>query len=152
MAEPVHRSAVTRIDTSPRYSEIVISGGPVVYLAGQVPDEAALAGGITEQCRSVFGQVATLLLRAGSSIDRILTMTIYLTDIRYITEMNEVFEAWCPAGAAPARATVGVSSLADPRACGFSCARALAAPAPPPFFCSRAPPIPPVRPPRAQAG
>jgi enamine deaminase RidA (YjgF/YER057c/UK114 family) len=116
MAEPlVHRSTITRVDTSPRYSEVVIHGGPVIYLAGQVPDEASLAGGFSAQCVSVFAQITALLLRAGSSVDRVLTMTIYLTDIRFIKEMNEVFETWCPEGSAPARATVGVSSLADPR-------------------------------------
>ena len=126
-----------------------------MYLAGQVPEEASLAGDISDQCRSVFAQIEAHLASAGTSVDRILTMTIFLTDIRYISEMNgklgarfatlpkkrtphthppytpppstaknptAVYEAWMPEGAAPARATVSVTALADPRAC-FSRAR-----------------------------
>jgi len=88
MAEGIHRSLITRIDTSKRFSEVVIHGGSIVYLAGQVPEEASLAGDISDQCRSVFAQIEAHLASAGTSVDRILTMTIFLTDIRYISEMN----------------------------------------------------------------
>ena len=88
MAEGIHRSLITRIDTSKRFSEVVIHGGSIVYLAGQVPEEASLAGDISDQVRSVFAQIEAHLASAGTSVDRILTMTIFLTDIRYISEMN----------------------------------------------------------------
>jgi enamine deaminase RidA (YjgF/YER057c/UK114 family) len=107
---------ISRYETTKRFSEIVIHSG-VVYLAGQVPEDHSVAGGIVEQTRSVLHQIEGFLERAGSSRARILTMTIYLTDMRYLGEMNAEFEAWMPEGHAPARATVAVTALADPRAC-----------------------------------
>lgn len=106
-------SDLQRLDTGPRFSEAVVHRG-VVYLAGQVPEEDAL-GSVREQCRSVFAQISAHLERCGSNASRILQMQIFLTDIRHIAEMNAAFEAWMPAGCAPARATVACTALADPR-------------------------------------
>ncbi|MGO8656238.1 Rid family hydrolase, partial [Rhizobium ruizarguesonis] len=43
---------------------------------------------------------------AGSNRTRILSATIWLADISSFEEMNTVWDAWVPAGHAPARATV----------------------------------------------
>lgn len=133
MVQPLHRALITRLDTSARFSEVVIHQGGTVFLAGQVPEDSSIGGGISAQCRSVFDQITVHLDRAGSSVDRILTMTIYLTDIRYISEMNAVFEGWMPDGCAPARATVAVSALADPRV-GFFSPAARPPPSPSPLL------------------
>jgi enamine deaminase RidA (YjgF/YER057c/UK114 family) len=53
------------------------------------------------------------LLEAGSDKSRILRAQIYLTDIRDIAAMNEVWDAWVVPGTAPPRATVQ-AALANP--------------------------------------
>jgi enamine deaminase RidA (YjgF/YER057c/UK114 family) len=80
---------ITRLHAGPRMSQAVIHGS-TIYLAGQVADQA--------KGKSVGD--------AGSDKTKILSTTIYLADIGTFAEMNAVWDAWVPAGHAPARATV----------------------------------------------
>ncbi|MFZ1728017.1 MAG: RidA family protein [Albidovulum sp.] len=102
-------SAITRLETGARMSGAVIHNG-VVHLAGQVgnPGES-----VTEQTRSCLASVERLLALAGSDKHHILRAEIWMADMADFGEMNAVWDAWVPAGAAPARAT-GESKLATP--------------------------------------
>jgi enamine deaminase RidA (YjgF/YER057c/UK114 family) len=101
---------ITRIGMAARYSEAAVFNG-VVYLAGMVPErgDTDIAG----QTQDVLEQVQQRLLEAGSDKSRILRAQIYLTDIRDIAAMNEVWDAWVVPGTAPPRATVQ-AALANP--------------------------------------
>jgi enamine deaminase RidA (YjgF/YER057c/UK114 family) len=101
---------ITRHGVATRYSEAAVFNG-VVYLAGMVPE--CEATDITAQTADVLAQVQQRLLEAGSDKSRILRTQIYLTDIREIGAMNEVWDAWVVPGTAPPRATVQ-AALADP--------------------------------------
>lgn len=82
----------------------VVQHGHTIYLAGQVADDTtADAAG---QMREVLGKIEKLLTAHGSSKAHILFCQIYLSDIRFFADMNEVWDAWVVAGAEPARATV----------------------------------------------
>jgi enamine deaminase RidA (YjgF/YER057c/UK114 family) len=61
---------------------------------------------IAQQTREALSRVDTLLGTAGSDRSRILSALIHLRDIRDFAVMNQVWESWVPAGAAPARTTV----------------------------------------------
>jgi enamine deaminase RidA (YjgF/YER057c/UK114 family) len=111
MAAPL---PIARLETSARFSEAVVHGG-TVYLAGQVPADEALAGGAAAQMQSILAQVDAWLARAGSRKDRLLSATVYLTSFESYAEMNEAWVAWLPEGCAPARATVGNVTLANPK-------------------------------------
>ncbi len=85
-----------------------------VYLAGQVPETTGPTGASAEvQTAEVLALIDALLAKVGSSKDRILSATCYLTDIRDIAGMNAAWIAWAPAGHTPARATVGGVQLAS---------------------------------------
>lgn len=101
---------ITRIGMVARYSEAAVFHG-VVYLAGMVPE--CEAKDIRSQTADVLAQVEQRLKEAGSDKSRILRTQIYLTDIREIGIMNEVWDAWVVPGTAPPRATVQ-AALADP--------------------------------------
>jgi enamine deaminase RidA (YjgF/YER057c/UK114 family) len=101
---------IQRIGMAARYSEAAVFNG-VVYLAGMVPERGDTD--ITGQTEDVFQQVQQRLLEAGSDKSRILRAQIYLTDIRDITAMNAVWDAWVVPGTAPPRATVQ-AALANP--------------------------------------
>jgi enamine deaminase RidA (YjgF/YER057c/UK114 family) len=106
-------AAITRLDVTPRYSEAVIHAG-TVYLAGQVPEATAATGDAAAQTREVLGLVDALLARAGSHKSRLLSATVYVRDMAAdYAGMNVAWEEWCPAGHAPARATVQ-AALARP--------------------------------------
>jgi enamine deaminase RidA (YjgF/YER057c/UK114 family) len=94
---------IQRLHVGPRLSETAVHSG-TIYLAGQVPDDATLD--IRGQTAQVLAMVDRLLAEAGSDKSRILMTQIFLADITDITAMNEVWDAWIPAGHTPPRATV----------------------------------------------
>jgi|SRR5690554_4042526 len=90
---------IERIDTGTRMSKIVKYNG-IAYLCGQVGDGDTVA----EQTRDCLGRIEALLDRAGSSPEQILQAIVWLADMNDFAAMNEVWDAWVPAGCAPARA------------------------------------------------
>ena len=103
-------SDIQRLHVAARYSEAAVFNG-VVYLAGMVPECAETD--IRSQTAEVLRQIDQRLAEAGSDKTRLLRVQIYLTDIRDIAAMNEVWDAWVAPGSAPPRATVQ-AALADP--------------------------------------
>jgi enamine deaminase RidA (YjgF/YER057c/UK114 family) len=101
---------IQRFDVGPRLSEMAVHGG-VCYLAGQIPDDGSQD--MRGQTRQVLAAIDALLARAGSDKSRILMCQIFITDLADFAAMNEVWEAWLPAGHAPPRATV-LARLAKP--------------------------------------
>ncbi len=101
---------VQRFDVGARLSEMAVHNG-VAYLAGQVAADATQD--IRGQTRQVLAAIDALLARAGSHNGRLLMCQIFLADLADFAAMNEVWEAWLPAGAAPPRATV-LARLAKP--------------------------------------
>lgn len=83
----------------------------VIYLCGQVCKDAEK--GIKEQTETMLEKVDELLLKAGSDRKHMLSATIYIKDMQYFAEMNQVWDAWVPEGHAPARACVEASMARD---------------------------------------
>lgn len=102
-------SDIKRIEIGQRMSQGVVHNG-TIYLAGQV---GAAGKSVGEQTAAILAQIDTLLKKAGSDKTRILTAQIWLSDMAGFAEMNAVWDAWVPAGHAPARAT-GEAKLATP--------------------------------------
>ena len=86
-----------------RMSQIV-EYGDLVFLAGQVADDAT--ADVAGQTQQILDKIDTYLGEAGSDKTKILSATIWLTDIRHYTPMNDVWDAWVPEGDAPARTCV----------------------------------------------
>lgn len=99
-----------RFHVGARLSETAVHNG-TIYLAGQVPDDTS--ADIRGQTAQVLDMVDRLLAEAGSDKTRILMTQIFLVDIQDIGAMNEVWDAWVPAGHTPPRATVE-AKLANP--------------------------------------
>lgn len=99
-----------RIDCNARLSDAVVHQG-IAWLAGQVPDDTTQD--IKGQTAQVLAMVDRLLARLGSDRTRILMCQIFLADLADYDGMNVVWDAWVPAGHAPARATVQ-AQLAKP--------------------------------------
>ena len=95
--------AVRRFHVGDRLSEMAIHNG-TIYLAGQVPEDQT--SDIRTQTAQVLAAIDKLLAEAGSDKSRILMTQIFLADIGDIGAMNEVWDAWIPAGNTPPRATV----------------------------------------------
>jgi enamine deaminase RidA (YjgF/YER057c/UK114 family) len=104
--------SIQRMQTNQRMSQIVIHGD-TVYLAGQVALDKPGAS-FADQTRNILDRVDALLKEAGTDKTKLLSATIWLSDMRGFGEMNEVWDAWLPANSAPARATVE-AKLATPQ-------------------------------------
>src|ERR1700687_5667653 len=99
---------IKRIQTGPRMSQAVIHN-KTVYLAGQVAAGATVA----IQTREILAAIDALLAEANSDKSRLLSATIWLTDMATFAEMNSVWQSWVAQGEAPARATVMSAHLAS---------------------------------------
>ena len=94
---------IRRINPGPRMSQAAVHGG-LVFLAGQVADDAT--ADVAGQTRQILAKIDAVLAEAGSDKSRILSTTIWLSDIGTFSEMNSVWDAWVDKQNPPARATV----------------------------------------------
>lgn len=102
--------SIKRFEPGKRMSEAVIYNG-VAYLAGQVPEDTSK--GPTEQTRDVLACIDKVLAGIGSDKSRLLSATVYLSNIGHFEAMNKAWDAWVSPGNPPARATVE-ARLASP--------------------------------------
>jgi 2-iminobutanoate/2-iminopropanoate deaminase len=95
------------------YSQAV-TFGDLLFVAGQVglrPAHDALVGdSIQEQTEQACENLKAILEAAGSSFDRVLQTTIYITDFADFAGLNEVYGRYV-GEKPPARATVQVAAL-----------------------------------------
>lgn len=95
--------SITRKESTPRMSRIVEHNG-TIYLCGQTAKDATKD--IKEQTVTTLEKVEELLAKAGSDKEHILSVTIYIRDMKDFAAMNEVWDAWVADGHQPARACV----------------------------------------------
>lgn len=95
------------------YSQAVVHGG-LAFVAGQLPlhpeTGATEDGGIEAQTELTLRNVEATLRAAGSGLDRVLSMTVYVTDIALWPQVNAAY-ARVMGAHRPARAVVPVPSL-----------------------------------------
>ena len=95
---------IQRFETSARLSRAVVHGD-TVYLAGLTADKTA-GQSVAAQTQEILSAIDGLLAKAGTDKSKLLQATVWLQDIRTVDEMNKIWDAWVPAGCAPARACV----------------------------------------------
>ena len=112
---------VIRTDAGPSaigpYSQAIklpVGDKSLVFVAGQIaldPATGELAGGsVGEQAHRAMQNAKGILEAAGSSLDRVVKTTIFLTSMDDFVEVNEAYGSYFD-DAPPARATVAVSGL-----------------------------------------
>jgi len=104
---------IERLHKGPRMSQVVIHGD-TVYLAGQVAQNAPGAA-VAEQTRDILAGIDRLLAEAGTDKSKLLSATVWLTDMDNFQEMNGVWDAWIDPDNPPARACVESPRLAAPQ-------------------------------------
>jgi 2-iminobutanoate/2-iminopropanoate deaminase len=77
------------------YSQSVICGG-LVFTAGQVPvipeTGTMIQGSIAEEATQVLTNLQRVLTEAGSSLSRVLKVTVYLADMEDFGQFNQVYQ------------------------------------------------------------
>ena len=96
--------SINRMHVGPRMSQAVVHGD-TVYLAGQVA-QGAPGASVAEQTTDILSRIDGLLAEAGTDKSKLLSATIWITNMDTFNEMNEVWDAWIDPANPPARACV----------------------------------------------
>ena len=96
------------------YSQAVVHDG-LLYASGQIPIDPAtnalVEGDIETQTEQIFANLRAVLEAAGTSLDRVLRATVYLTDLTLFSRVNAVYAQHFRDDPKPARATVQAAAL-----------------------------------------
>ena len=76
---------IQRFETGPRMSQVVVHGN-TVYLAGVVAGKAA-GKSVTEQTQDILAIIDGHLAKAGTDKSKLLSATIYITDMKTFPDM-----------------------------------------------------------------
>jgi len=104
--------SIVRHESGPILSQAA-QHGDTVYLAGVVAKD--LKKDVKGQTEEILADIDRLLAKCGSSKSKVLSATIWVTDIRNRASMNEVWTRWVDPKNLPVRACVE-AKLADPNA------------------------------------
>ncbi|TMK98167.1 MAG: RidA family protein [Actinobacteria bacterium] len=95
------------------YSQAV-RAGELLYCSGQIPLDPQtgeiVGASAAEQARRCLENLQAVCAAAGSSLQRALRVTVYLTDLGQWAAVNEVYESFFSAEP-PARVAIGVAAL-----------------------------------------
>lgn len=111
MKTPIHSDAApAAIGT---YSQAT-KAGQFVFLSGQIPLDPAtmqvVAGDFEARARQVFENLRAVASEAGGTLDNVVKLTIFLTDLDNFAAVNSVMSEYF-SEPYPARAAVGVAAL-----------------------------------------
>ena len=104
--------SIERIHVGDRMSHVVVHGD-TVYLAGQVA-QGAPGESVAKQTEDILARIDGYLAEAGTDKTKLITATIWITDMADFAEMNSVWDAWVSPGNTPCRACVE-AKLANPK-------------------------------------
>ncbi|KAK3073327.1 hypothetical protein LTR53_005175 [Teratosphaeriaceae sp. CCFEE 6253] len=93
------------------YSQ-AIQAGPHIFVSGQIPADASgklTEGSIADKTTACCEGLKNILEEAGSSMEKTVKVTVFLTDMANFAEMNSVYEKYFPHK--PARSCVAVHQL-----------------------------------------
>lgn len=95
------------------YSQ-AIRTGRTVYLSGQIPlvpeTMAIISDDISEQIHQVFQNLTAVASAAGGSLDDVVKLNVFLTDLSHFPTVNEIMAGYFNEPY-PARAAIGVAAL-----------------------------------------
>jgi reactive intermediate/imine deaminase len=100
------------------YSHAIAFTGPMVVVSGQVPlDEHGNLVGRGDphaQARQVFRNLTAALAAAGATMEQVVKLTVYLTDLTDLETFRQVRDEYISHSRPPASSLVQVKSLVNP--------------------------------------
>lgn len=95
------------------YSQAIATQGRMIFLAGQIglsPNSGVLAEGLEKQAKQVFANIEAIARASGGTLDDIVKLTIFLTDMNDFPHINTIMESLF-SKPYPARSTIQVAAL-----------------------------------------
>jgi 2-iminobutanoate/2-iminopropanoate deaminase len=89
-----------------------VSAPPFIFVSGQIPADSTgtlVEGTLAEKTEACIANIEAILKAAGSSLDRVVKVNVFLTDMADFAEMNGVYEKRFVER--PARSCVAVKQL-----------------------------------------
>jgi enamine deaminase RidA (YjgF/YER057c/UK114 family) len=119
MPANVHHLEGTEHQRNRGFSPAVITeGGRIVWLAGQTTasdlEGRDISGKFEEQVRTIFALLNRTLERAGGSLANLVTMTVYINDVRNGDRFVQIRREHFPDGRYPCSALLTISGFARP--------------------------------------
>lgn len=103
-----------KVYASPNPLSQAVKYGNLVFVSGFLAKEpvtgSVVLGGMREQTKQVMENLKHTLEAAGSSLEDVLKVTVYITDKRKFEEMNKVYRSYFPKKP-PARICVEASGI-----------------------------------------
>jgi len=81
----------------------------IVYVGGLIASD--LSKDMKGQTEEIAAKIDTVLAEQGTDKSKLLSATIFVTDLNQRPAMNEAWAAWLSPADLPARATIGVNDL-----------------------------------------
>ena len=94
---------ITRWECDAKLSDMVEHAG-ILYLAGQIPEDTT--ADTRGQTAEVLATIDRLLAKAGSDKSKLLSVVIFITDMRDKPQVDAAWLAWVDPQAVPARAVL----------------------------------------------
>lgn len=114
MAKEIIHTDAAPAAVGPYSQATAVSGGRTVYLSGQIGLEPGTGELVSEnfegQVRQAFANLKAVIEAAGGSLDDIVKLTLFLTDLSKFGSVNAIMADLIPQPF-PARSTIGVASL-----------------------------------------
>jgi 2-iminobutanoate/2-iminopropanoate deaminase len=91
-----------------------VRGAGLIFLSGQIAQDPAtgalIDGDVGAQTRQIIENLASVVEAAGKTLDDVVRVGVYLTDMKHFAAMNGAYEA-AFGRPYPARTTIGVAAL-----------------------------------------
>ncbi len=99
-----------------------IRAGDFLFVTGQLAEDPetgeVVAGSIDQQVKRVMDNLKLVLEHAGTSFERAVMARIFITDLRYLQTVNEIYSSYFESNRLPCRTTI-VEPLRDLKVRGF---------------------------------
>lgn len=114
MAKEIIHTDAAPAAVGPYSQAAAVQGGRTVYLSGQIGLEPGTGELVSEnfegQVRQAFANLTAVIEAAGGTLDDIVKLTLFLTDLSKFGSVNAIMADLIPQPY-PARSTIGVASL-----------------------------------------
>jgi reactive intermediate/imine deaminase len=114
MSKQIIHTANAPAAVGPYSQAVAATGSKTVYLSGQIGLEPATGELVAEsfeaQVRQAFANLKAVVAAAGGTLDNVVKLTLFLTDLSKFGAANTIMAEIIPQPF-PARSTVGVASL-----------------------------------------
>src|ERR1051325_2911422 len=92
-AQELKKEFVDPVPQDSRSTAVKVKGGTMLFLAGHTasqPTPDADLGNFDAQFKATFDKIKNTLAKAGATVDDIVSMSVFITDLRYVPQFNRL--------------------------------------------------------------